>query len=225
MERIIVDGITVKVMKKKIKNMYLRINKKREVVVSAPLFLSDREIEQFVFSKAEWLKEALMRTEKRVVAVPSFDDGEERCLLGKKYVLHTDTSREKGYYFDGNDIVICVGKKSTAESRKKALAEVYRKIMEQILPDMAEECQNSSGLYANEWRVRDMTTRWGSCNTKEKRIWISLWLIEKPIECIKAVIFHELAHLKVRGHNKQFYAQLEKICPYYKQAEKILKNK
>lgn len=220
-----VDGITVKVVKKRIKNMYLRIDKNGQAVVSCPIFLADYEIERFVKSKSFWLKEAMSRVGQKKSVGLTFDEGEEHTLFGRKYVLHIDTNRSSGHYFEGNDIVICVGENSTVESRKKALAEVYREIMEQILPEMASKCQASSGLYANQWRVRDMKTRWGSCNTKERRIWISLWLVEKPIECINAVIFHELAHLKVRGHGKDFYAFLNAICPNYDKADRILKNK
>ena len=225
MSFISINGIQVKVVKKRIKNMYLRINKGGEIVVSAPIFMPEKEIERFVYSKSDWLVGALERTRQRQSFSATFSDGEKRFLLGREYTLHIDESINNGYYFKDNDIVICVGKDSTIESRKKALACVYRDAMNQILPDLADECQKKSGLFANEWRIRDMTTRWGSCNTKEKRIWISLWLIEKPIECIKGVIYHELAHLKVRGHNKDFYTLLEKIYPEYKVTERMLKNK
>ena len=156
--------------------------------------------------------------------MPSYSEGEIHTFLGGKYTLHIDTDKKKGYYFKGSDIFLCVGENSTAQARKKALANVYRDVLCEILPECTEECQNKCGLYASEWRVRDMKTRYGSCNTKTKRIWLSVWLIEKPIECIEAVIYHELAHLKVRGHNKEFYSLLESICPNYRQAERKLKN-
>ncbi len=225
MDKLTFDGIEIKVVKKRIKNMYLRINKNGEIVVSAPVFLPDSAVESFVFSKQDWVKAALNRVQNKQKQKRLYDEGEEYFLMGRKSVLHTDTTRKSGYYFKGNELVICVGENSTIESRRKALVEVYREAMNQILPDVFGECQEKSGLYANEWRIRDMTTRYGSCNTKEKRIWISLWLMEKPPECIEAVVYHELAHLKVKGHNKDFYELLLKICPKYKEIEILLKNK
>lgn len=225
MDKLTFDGIEVKVVKKRIKNMYLRVSKKGEIIVSAPILLPDSTIEEFVFSKKEWIKGALGRVNTKKTPTRSFCEGEEYYFLGKKSVLHTDTTRKSGYYFQGNELVICVGENSTPESRRKALVEVYREAMNQILPDIFCECQEKSGLYAKEWHIKDMTTRWGSCNTKDKRIWISLWLMEKPPECIKAVVYHELAHLKIKGHNKEFYQLLEKICPNYRQAEVYLKNR
>ena len=65
MDRLTFDGVEVKVVKKRIKNMYLRINKNGEIIVSAPLFLSDLAIENFVFSKKEWIKKAIGRNDRR----------------------------------------------------------------------------------------------------------------------------------------------------------------
>ena len=224
MDKLTFDGIEVKIVKKRIKNMYLRVNKCGEIVLTAPMFLSESVIESFVFSKQEWIKSARERATVKQKHIRLYDEGEEFFLLGKDTVLHTDTTRKSGYYFRGNELVICVGENSTLESRRKELVEFYRDAMNEILPDIFDKCQRQSGLYTNEWRVRDMTTRYGSCNTKEKRIWISLWLMEKPPECINAVVYHELAHLKVKGHNKDFYELLEKICPNYREVEKLLKR-
>ncbi len=223
MDKLTFDGIEVKVVKKRIKNMYLRINKRGEIVVSAPMFLSDSAVESFVFSKQKWIKSAIGRAQSKQKQKRTFDEGEEFFLLGRKSVLHTDTARNGGYYFKGNELVICIGENSTPESRRKALVGFYRDAMNEILPDIFAKCQKQSGLYANEWRVRDMTTRYGSCNTKEKRVWISVWLMEKPLECVEAVVYHELAHLKVKGHGNEFYELLLKICPDYWNIYNILK--
>lgn len=225
MKEISVENITVRVMKKRIKNMYLRIDKKGQPTVSAPLFLPDSEIEKFVFSRVNWLKDAIVRVEKKQLVEPKYEDGDICKLFGKDCILRIDENRKDGCFFSGDEIVLRVGQNSTVEIRKKALARFYRESMEQVLPDMAKICQEKSGLYAKEWRIRDMTTRWGSCNTREKRIWISLWLAEKPVESIIGVIYHELVHLKVKGHGKDFYALLEKIYPEYKKHEKLLKDR
>ena len=225
MDFIQVGGISVRVVKKRIKNMYFRVDGNGIPTISAPLFLSDREVEEFALSREQWLKDVLCRTQERRISAPKYEDGETVGLFGKEFILRIDETKKNGYYLSENEIILHVGKNSTAESREKALANFYREALEQILPDIAKKCQEKCGLYANEWRVRDMKTRWGSCNTREKRIWISLWLVAKPIECIIGVIYHELAHLKVKGHGKEFYAFLNTICPDYDRADRMLKNK
>jgi predicted metal-dependent hydrolase len=224
METITVGGIQVKIVRKRVKNMYLRLNKDNQAVISAPVNITFEMVKNFALSKEEWLKKAISRMADKNNNESLFCDGEERTLFGKKYILHLDTTKEKGYYFRGNDLVLCVGENSSIDSRRKALAKVYREVMEEVLPENAELCQKKCGLYAEEWRIKDMKTRWGSCNTKEKRIWINLWLVEKNPICLRAVIYHELAHLRYLGHNKAFYKYLHEICPDYDQAERLLKN-
>ena len=80
------------------------------------------------------------------------------------------------------------------------------------------------GVHAKERRVRKMKTRWGSCNVKDKRIWLSSYLGAYPEECLEYVIVHELCHLLERGHNKRFYALVASCLPDWKVRREILKN-
>ncbi|HHD63309.1 MAG TPA: DUF45 domain-containing protein [Desulfobulbaceae bacterium] len=52
----------------------------------------------------------------------------------------------------------------------------YRRQLSGIMPSLFEKWQPIVGTYANEIRVKKMHTRWGSCNTRAKRIWLSVYL-------------------------------------------------
>ena len=69
-----------------------------------------------------------------------------------------------------------------------------------------------------------MTTRWGVCNTRDKRVTLNLELMKKPIYCLDYVIMHELSHLIHANHSSDFWALVEENCSYFKQAKKILKE-
>jgi hypothetical protein len=79
------------------------------------------------------------------------------------------------------------------------------------------------GVYPLKWTVRDMTSRWGSCSMKTRRITLNLKLFHKPDECVEYVIVHELCHLIHPDHGKGFYALLEKELPDWKARRKKLK--
>ena len=72
--------------------------------------------------------------------------------------------------------------------------------------------------------IRKMTTRWGVCNTRAKRVTLNLELMKKPIYCLDYVIMHELSHLIHPNHSKDFWALVEENCPEYKKIKKILKE-
>jgi len=46
----------------------------------------------------------------------------------------------------------------------------------------------------------------GSCTAEARRIWLSLELAKKPVQCLKYLIVHELAHLIERHYNDNFVA-------------------
>jgi predicted metal-dependent hydrolase len=62
-----------------------------------------------------------------------------------------------------------------------------------------------------------MKTRWGTCNTRTRKIWLNLQLAKKPVECLEYVILHELAHLKVPNHGKDFIAIMDQYMPDWRE--------
>jgi predicted metal-dependent hydrolase len=55
-----------------------------------------------------------------------------------------------------------------------------------------------------------MKTKWGSCNQEVRRVWFNLELSKVDDYALDYVVMHELAHLKIRNHGKQFIQILNK---------------
>ena len=81
------------------------------------------------------------------------------------------------------------------------------------------------GKSPKEWRIRNMKTRWGTCNTKEGRIWLSLHLAKKHPDCLAYVIAHELTHLHVPNHSKAFWARMNVYYPCWREVRKLLNER
>jgi predicted metal-dependent hydrolase len=69
-----------------------------------------------------------------------------------------------------------------------------------------------------------MTTRWGTCNTQKKKIYLNLQLAKKPIDCLEYVILHELVHLKNRNHDKMFVSIMDENMPFWREIRKKLND-
>ena len=61
-----------------------------------------------------------------------------------------------------------------------------------------------------------MKTRWGTCKTETKKIWLNTELAKKPIENIEYVLVHEMVHLMERNHNDNFIKNMNKYLPKWK---------
>jgi predicted metal-dependent hydrolase len=80
------------------------------------------------------------------------------------------------------------------------------------------------GVEVNEFAIKKMKTKWGTCNIEAKRIWLNLELAKKPFNCIEYIIVHELVHLLERNHNDRFIAYLNHYLPEWKQLKSDLNN-
>ena len=80
-----------------------------------------------------------------------------------------------------------------------------------------------TGLHCTGWTVRDMHTRWGSCNTNTHHINLSLMLATRSDEELDYVILHELVHTVVPNHGPEFYALMDRFMPGWKTVHRRLK--
>ena len=216
----VLDGIEIKVDKKRIKNIYIRIKPPAgDVVISAPLHMRDEDIYIFAESKLAWIKNHRRKYEgavsRRLVS------GEKTYLWGREYTLVIKEGRSRAETA-GENIIIYVPQGSSFEQRQAALNEFYRRELLQKISELAPLWEQATGLFADEWRVRDMQTRRGSCNTVRKRIWLSLELAPYPVCCLEYVIVHELCHLLVPNHGADFKALMDRFCPEWKKVKRLL---
>lgn len=94
--------------------------------------------------------------------------------------------------------------------------EWYRNELKIIVPSLINKWEKEIGVKSNEFGIKKMRTKWGSCNIEAKRIWLNLELVKKPIECIEFIIVHELVHLLERSHNKIFVNYMNKFMPKWR---------
>ena len=71
-------------------------------------------------------------------------------------------------------------------------------------------------------KVRLMKSCWGVCHPKNY-ITLNKLLIAKPLLAIEYVIMHEYIHFFHLNHQKEFYDELAKYMPDYKERRKLLK--
>ncbi len=99
----------------------------------------------------------------------------------------------------------------------------WKQLISAFVPPLIEKWEPVLGVRVGKLAYRNMKSRWGSCTPSTGRICINTRLALYPPECLEYVVVHELCHLRVGGHNKQFWALVESCLPNYKQAKKLLR--
>lgn len=211
-----IEDLTVQVTKKKIKHMHLYVKAPDgRVVVTAPVGISDDTIMQFVRSKRDWIRQK----QEKFMAFPApvvlrYETGEVLYLWGEPYVLEVRCAQQKpSVLLAGDKVILTVPDNTTAAQREKIVNAWYRSILKGKIEQLLPEWEAATGLYAASWQVKNMKTRWGSCNVKTGKIWLNLQLVKRKPECLAFVILHELAHLQVPNHGAQFAALLDLHMP------------
>ena len=68
-----------------------------------------------------------------------------------------------------------------------------------------------------------MKSKWGSCSVKNSLIF-NYYLAKLPEDIIEYVVVHELAHIKHKNHQKEFWDLVSKFIPDYKERIKRLRK-
>lgn len=217
---IITNNIEIQVTKKKIKNIRLSVHPPDgRVKLSVPEKMDDVAIQNFITSKISWIekqKSKFLLQDKQIEYM--FISGEEHLFLGKNYILNVLETSGKQYVelVDNKNFHLYVKPNSTTEIREKLINEWYREQLKILIPVYIDKWEPIMGVNVEEFGVKLMKTRWGTCNTQAKRIWINLELAKKSPRCLEYIIVHEMTHLLERGHNVRFYAHMDKFLPNWK---------
>jgi len=219
-----VNGLTVKIIRKSIKNLHLSIMPSNGWIrVSSPLEVDDETIRLFVISKYGWILQKQsefnqqLRESKR-----EYVSGESHYLFGERYIMNVKNSNLYNVSIKGKTIHFVVRTNSDSEQREFHFHEWYRLLLKDKIAFFVEKWENVMGIKSTSWSIKKMLTKWGSCNNKKKTLIFNLLLAKKPLECIEYVVVHEMCHLVHKNHSKEFYALLTSHLPFWKDTQKTL---
>ena len=106
----------------------------------------------------------------------------------------------------------------------KAIKNLFKNNTERLIAQKLPQWSKITGFNYNQVKVRDATTRYGSCMPSKKNLYFSSRLIMLPDDKVDAIIVHELCHMKYKYHDKQFYDLVATYIPNYKEIDKWLKQ-
>jgi predicted metal-dependent hydrolase len=91
------------------------------------------------------------------------------------------------------------------------------------LPERLGALAAQHGFTVKAVSVRGQRTRWGSCSPSG-RISLNWRLVQLPASVADYVLLHELAHLKHLNHSARFWREVERICPWHREARAWLRG-
>lgn len=212
-----ISGLEILVIRKNVKNLNLRVYPgEQQVRVSVPRKIPESSVIKFIQSKLNWIHNHLSNYREVPAKTPlQFRSGERHLFRGNDYELLVIEKKEAPKVFFGDEgiLVLQIRPGSTKEKRSSVMKEWYRANLKKEIPLLIEKWEKPMGVQVNEFGVKLMKTRWGTCNIRDRRIWLNLELAKKRPELLEYVVVHEMVHLLERLHNKRFYAFMSRFLP------------
>ena len=225
--RLYVEGIEIELIRKNIKNMHLYVLRPDgRIRLTAPMRLSEKRIIDFVLSRTDWIKDQQAKILSEPHSAPiTYSSGDTLIIFGKPYALNVIEGKRSSFTLLGDKAELHCKSDTTIEQRESIVERAMRELLYARLGPLFEKWERISDLKSSSYQIKKMKTRWGTCNTRTRKIWINLELYKKSDECIEYVIMHELAHLRVPNHGRDFIAIMDLYMPRWRELREELNKR
>lgn len=240
-EVITAAGHEVKVTFKPVKAMRLRVsNRDGSVSMSVPRLTSHRRIVAMIEENRLWLDDTYARIQKRLAqAQISYEAGSLHLLFGNRLSLRYATGEDlrrlglQGWlerenpgwsrgqvWADKEFLWVWLPAQANPEAAPEevpALVESYfDSLLREALQGFLEKWFGPLGLSPIPFRVRKMSSRWGSYSAKTRKITFNRSLVHYRRALIEYVVVHELTHSFDMSHGPVFCQHMDKALPNWR---------
>lgn len=189
---------------------------KDQAVVTTPFGVDETTAKKFLDRHIIWLEHKLIQRGQKI----SFHAGTTLPVLGIDMTISYEqkdqprvTSEANKILVEGFDPVVVPG----------LVKDWLRKKVYEELSFHSQEYAGKLDQKIKSITLKEMKSRWGSCS-HNGRLNYNWRLVFAPIETLKYVCAHEIAHLLEMNHSPAFWKIVEELYPSYELQRKWLKK-
>lgn len=184
------------------------------LTVSAPLSIPLAHIEKMVRESESWVMGKLDVWRTRQVPMQSWDEGTRLPYLGEWLVLRIVAGARASAEAAQGELRVAVAR-TGEEAIRRAVVTWYRKAALVHLAHRAFVFSTIARLAPPRVMLSSANSRWGSCNSR-REVRFSWRLVKARPALVDYVVCHELAHLRHMNHSREFWSEVERLCPDYR---------
>jgi predicted metal-dependent hydrolase len=204
------------------KTVSIFIERDGSVRVLAPISASDETIETAVKSKeyliftklAKW-KELNQGKVKR-----EYVNGQSFLYLGRNYRLKLTENQDVALKISGGFFLLDIKHLSKAD---KVFKEFYKEKALLKIKERMKVHEDKFPTKPTSIKVLELRNRWASW-TPKNGLNFHWKCIMAPVSVLDYIIMHEMVHLKYPNHSTDFWNELDKKMPDYREQENWLKR-
>ena len=219
--------ITYTVNKNFNNELYLSVQN-GEVVVKAPWYYTNTQIQDIIEEKRQWIlnkiKEYELSQEKK------YKRNEIVKLLGDdcKVIVNYKNLKKPTLTVEGKDIKICLPNKYKKLNREEILVKLIEKLYDLVaqteIESSMERVRKMLGFAPEDYQIKRIENKMGECIKEKELIIINPDIVKYDRKIIDYIVLHQFCHLKYKTHSKKFIEMLEENMPDYKKYEQTLNS-
>ncbi len=205
--------------RERLKSHYITVDKGDGVILKGKAIPNDKA-QKLILKKAKWILDKL-----DLVSSIGDDDivtGSRIQYLGRKYYVELFENNEIDQViidFTESKFKVSLPRSLNNQTELKLAFETFlrAKAKEKITPRI-KKWSRVTGFGFNNLKIRKLDKRWGSC-TPSNDIIVNIDAIKLSYSLLDYLLVHELVHTKIKNHSKEFWAELSKHIPNWKELD------
>lgn len=195
-------------------NLYISVQN-GEVVVKAPWYLSQTEIQNIVEEKKKWILVKLKEYEKNREKRKQENTIE---IFGKIYKVNLCYQKIKAPTLDLEEQNVNIAipyqyKENTRNVLEIIFHKLYTMLAEKEIEMIMEKTRILLGFAPEDYKIEKVENTLAKC--EDRKIIINPEVVKYKKEIVEYIVLHEFCHLRYKTHSKKFYSMLKKYMPNY----------
>ncbi len=200
------------------------------LVVTQPQGVCEHRLQEWVNTQRDWVAKHLLElAQKQQQPLPpaktALPTQIELLATGETFkVIYTPTDRQNITLDQGDDGHLRL---SGAVENSGFCQFVLQKWLlghaKYHLGIQLQQVMRETGLHCCSYRVKHLSSRWGSYSGKGN-VNLNCKLLLLPPECVRYTLIHELCHTREMNHSPRFWALVESFMPEYQEVHDRMKH-
>ncbi|MEZ8145285.1 M48 family metallopeptidase [Enterovibrio norvegicus] len=194
------------------------------VSVVVPKELTLEKIYLLVEAKHLWIVEKLaIHADAQPAREKEYVSGEAFPYLGRNYRLKVQQGDYTPVKLNQGRLVVTIPEDiNKPHFTRNALVRWYKRNAERKIREKVKRYEKIVGVDTGVIRIKSFKSRWGSC-TPYGDLEFNWLIVLAPNRIVDYVVVHELCHLKHHDHSPQFWKEVERVMPDFKECKDWLK--
>ena len=197
-----------------------------EVLVRVPSAVSEEKVMEIAQSKAEWIAKQQLKFQSREKVQRRYSDGDHIHFFGEELIIKRTTGPARAEISEGY-LNISIPESFSPEETEMITRDVvmllYRRLGTTVLDAYVEKYADLAGVTKPKLRMRLQKKKWGCCTPKNGII-INARVLLAPRIVAEYLVVHEIIHLRFPHHQKEYWNEVERLMPEYRNVEKLMKT-